>query len=130
MEARAVVRARWNSSGSSETLSGFLRNDAPRMGLYVFQTRRQFLGRNSRRTLSRRQSHGHLSLPPRYAGYLARRRRQLHPRMQSSDLAIVRCDPRFAQFERHQAELGSHYDNRAPKPPAKLAERPALVERS
>ena len=61
---------------------------------------------------------------------LARRRRRLHPRLQSPDLGVVRADPRLAQLGRHQAHLAVVRDDRAAEPEPQLAERPAVVERS
>ena len=83
-----------------------------RMGLHLLQARRQLLGRDARRTVPRRARDARRGVPPRHAGDRSRRRRQLPPRLQSSDLAVARPDPRIAQLERHQAHLGSHQDDR------------------
>src|SRR5687768_11013625 len=49
--------------------------------------------------------------------------------MQSSDLAVARINSWFTQFERHQAHMGTHRDDRASESESQLAEWALVVER-
>ncbi len=107
-----------------------LQDDARRVGLHVFQARRQLLGRHSRRPLPRSARHAHRSLSPRHGGGAARHPRRVRPRLQPSDLAVDRRHSRLAQLARHSSRLEARQRHRAAEPEPQLAERPLVVERS
>src|SRR5499426_4327928 len=103
-----MVRARRHASGSAETSRDGLPNDAARMGLLIFQARRQLLGRAAWRSFSRSARNSYRSLSARDAGGSTRRRRWIYTRLQPPDLAFARPHPRVAQFERYQTIVGPY----------------------
>ena len=104
----SLVCARRHASRSAGASRARLQDDARRVGLHVLQARRQFLGRDSRRPLSRSARDAHRGVSARHGGGAARHPRRLHPRLQPSDLAIDRRDSRLAQLARHPARLEAH----------------------
>ena len=106
LAARAVVRARRHAPGGAAHLEHVFRTMRARVGLHLLQARRELLGRDARRPLPRPEGDAHRGVSARHGGDPARRGRRLHSRLQPSDLAVVRADPRIAQLERHQARRG------------------------
>ena len=74
LAARPLVCARRHPPGGAEAPRDDLPDDAAGVGLHLLQARRELLGRDARRPISRSEGHAHRSLPARHAGGAARAR--------------------------------------------------------
>ena len=91
LAARSVVRARRHASRGAGASRARVHDDARRVGLHVFQARRQLLGRDSRRSLPRSARDAHRGVSARHGGGAARQRAT-----RSSSAAIIRSGRRSA----------------------------------